>query len=151
MSELTPVAETRWICRPSGACAIWLVIDSLRYWAEEIGVDGFRFDLAAALGRAAADFDPNSAFLGAVGQDPVLSGVKLIAEPWDIGWGGYDLGRFPSGWSEWNGKFRDTIRDFLALEGWDAPAFRHAPERLPRPVRPRWAPADRLGQHHHRP
>jgi isoamylase len=89
-----------------------LVMDSLRYWVQEMHVDGFRFDLAASLGRAAADFDPHSAFLEAVAQDPVLAEVKLIAEPWDIGWGGYDLGQFPAGWSEWNGKYRDTVRDF---------------------------------------
>jgi glycogen operon protein len=93
-------------------------MDSLRYWVQEMHVDGFRFDLAASLGRAASDFDPASAFLEAVGQDPVLTHVKLIAEPWDIGWGGYDLGQFPAGWSEWNGKYRDTVRDFWrATEG----------------------------------
>jgi glycogen operon protein len=92
--------------------ALRLVMDSLRYWAQEMHVDGFRFDLAAALGRATANFDPFSSFLEAVGQDPVLSEVKLIAEPWDVGWGGYDLGEFPAGWSEWNGKFRDTVRDY---------------------------------------
>ncbi len=89
-----------------------LVMDSLRYWVQEMHVDGFRFDLAAALGRGAADFDPHSAFLEAVGQDPVLTQVKLIAEPWDTGWGGYELGDFPPGWSEWNGRYRDTVRDF---------------------------------------
>jgi isoamylase len=87
-----------------------LVMDSLRYWVQEMHVDGFRFDLAAALGRAANDFSPYSSFLEAVGQDPVLAGVKLIAEPWDIG--SYDVGQFPAGWSEWNGKFRDTVRDY---------------------------------------
>jgi glycogen operon protein len=92
--------------------ALRLVLDSLRYWVQEMHVDGFRFDLAAALGRGDANFDPHGAFLEAVGQDPALSEVKLIAEPWDIGWGGYDLGQFPAGWSEWNGKFRDTVRDF---------------------------------------
>jgi glycogen operon protein len=92
--------------------ALRLVMDSLRYWTEEMHVDGFRFDLAAALGRSTANFDPYSSFLEAVGQDPVLSEVKLIAEPWDTGWGGYDLGNFPAGWSEWNGKFRDTVRDY---------------------------------------
>jgi isoamylase len=92
--------------------ALRLVMDSLRYWVQEMHVDGFRFDLAASLGRAASDFDPFSSFLEAVGQDPVLSQVKLIAEPWDIGWGGYDLGLFPAGWSEWNGRYRDTVRDF---------------------------------------
>ncbi|HEV3390216.1 MAG TPA: glycogen debranching protein GlgX [Solirubrobacteraceae bacterium] len=89
-----------------------LVMDSLRYWVEEMHVDGFRFDLAAALGRGVSDFDPHGSFLEAIGQDPVLSEVKLIAEPWDTGSGGYDLGQFPAGWSEWNGKFRDTVRDF---------------------------------------
>ena len=92
--------------------ALRLVMDSLRYWVQEMHVDGFRFDLAAALGRGESDFDPHGSFLEAVGQDPVLSEVKLIAEPWDTGWGGYDLGQFPAGWSEWNGKFRDTVRDF---------------------------------------
>ena len=87
-------------------------MDSLRYWVQEMHVDGFRFDLAASLGRAAADFDPNAAFLDAVAQDPVLSRVKHIAEPWDVGAGGYDVGAFPSGWSEWNGRYRDSVRDF---------------------------------------
>ena len=92
--------------------ALRLVMDSLRYWTQEMHVDGFRFDLAAALGRGSDNFDPHGAFLEAVGQDPVLADVKLIAEPWDIGWGGYDVGQFPAGWSEWNGKYRDTVRDF---------------------------------------
>ena len=100
-----------------------LVMDSLRYWAQEMHIDGFRFDLAAALGRAASDFDPHSAFLEAVGQDPVLSGIKLIAEPWDTGWGGYDLGQFPPGWSEWNGRFRDTVRDFWRSTAGTLPDF----------------------------
>jgi isoamylase len=95
--------------RPPG---LRLVMDALRYWVEEMHVDGFRFDLAASLGRATSDFDPHSAFLEAVGQDPVLSQVKLIAEPWDTGSGGYEVGDFPPGWSEWNGKYRDTTRDF---------------------------------------
>jgi glycogen operon protein len=89
-----------------------LVMDALRYWVQEMHVDGFRFDLAAALGRGADDFDPHGSFLEAIGQDPVLSEIKLIAEPWDTGAGGYDLGLFPAGWSEWNGKFRDNVRDF---------------------------------------
>ena len=92
--------------------ALGLVMDSLRYWVQEMHVDGFRFDLAASLGRGTADFDPHSAFLQAIGQDPVLGTVKLIAEPWDIGFGGYELGAFPPGWSEWNGRYRDTVRDF---------------------------------------
>jgi isoamylase len=93
--------------RPAG---LRLVMDALRHWVQEMHVDGFRFDLAASLGRATADFDPFGGFLDAVGQDPVLAGVKLIAEPWDIG--GYGLGDFPPGWSEWNGRYRDTVRDF---------------------------------------
>ena len=92
--------------------ALRLILDSLRYWVQEMHVDGFRFDLAAALGRGSAGFDPHGAFLEAIGQDPVLGGVKLIAEPWDVGFGGYDLGDFPPGWSEWNGRYRDTVRDF---------------------------------------
>ena len=103
--------------------ALRLVMDSLRYWTQEMHVDGFRFDLAAALGRATANFDPHSSFLEAVGQDPVLSEVKLIAEPWDVGWGGYDLGQFPSGWSEWNGKFRDTVRDYWRSTAGTLPDF----------------------------
>jgi len=95
--------------RPEG---LRLVMDSLRYWVQEMHVDGFRFDLAASLGRATSDFDPFGGFLDAVAQDPVLSEVKLIAEPWDTGWGGYELGDFPTGWSEWNGRYRDTVRDF---------------------------------------
>jgi isoamylase len=101
--------------------ALRLVMDALRYWVAEMHVDGFRFDLAASLGRAVSDFDPHSSFLEAVGQDPVLSEVKLIAEPWDIGSGGYDLGAFPPGWSEWNGKYRDTVRDFWRAEAGTLP------------------------------
>jgi isoamylase len=92
--------------------ALRLIMDSLRYWVEHMHVDGFRFDLAATLARGASDFDPFGAFLDAVAQDPVLSEVKLIAEPWDVGQGGYDVGEFPLGWSEWNGKYRDSVRDF---------------------------------------
>ena len=103
--------------------ALRLVMDSLRYWVQEMHVDGFRFDLAAALGRAVADFDPHSSFLEAVAQDPVVSEVKLIAEPWDTGWGGYDLGQFPPGWSEWNGKFRDTVRDYWRSTAGTLPDF----------------------------
>ena len=89
-----------------------LVMDSLRYWAEECHVDGFRFDLAAALAREQFDVDPGAAFLDAIHQDPVLSQLKLIAEPWDLGPGGHQTGRFPGGWSEWNDAYRDTMRDF---------------------------------------
>ncbi len=89
-----------------------LVTDSLRYWVEECHVDGFRFDLASVLGRETYDFDKGSGFLDAVHQDPVLSQVKLIAEPWDVGPGGYQVGGFPVLWAEWNGIYRDHVRDF---------------------------------------
>ncbi len=98
-----------------------LVMDALRYWVQDMHVDGFRFDLAASLGRAANDFSPYSAFLEAVGQDPVLEGVKLIAEPWDIG--AYDVGQFPAGWSEWNGKYRDTVRNYWRSTAGTLPDF----------------------------
>ena len=89
-----------------------LVMDSLRYWVTEMHVDGFRFDLTVALAREEHGFEAGSAFLDAVRQDPVLNRVKLIAEPWDIGPDGYQLGRFPGGWAEWNDRFRDTVRRF---------------------------------------
>jgi isoamylase len=88
-----------------------LVLDSLRCWVVEFGVDGFRFDLAPALARTDLGFDRRASFLAAVAQDPVLAGVKLIAEPWDIGPGGYQLGSFPAPWAEWNGRFRDATRE----------------------------------------
>ena len=89
-----------------------LVLDSLRYWAGEMHVDGFRFDLAPVLGRTAHGFDRRAAFFTALAQDPLLSSLKMIAEPWDIGPGGYQLGGFPNGWLEWNDRFRDTLRAF---------------------------------------
>jgi len=89
-----------------------LIMDSLRYWVIECHVDGFRFDLAAALAREFFDVDRLSAFFDVIHQDPVLSQVKLIAEPWDVGPGGYQVGNFPVLWSEWNGVYRDTVRDF---------------------------------------
>jgi len=89
-----------------------LIMDSLRYWHLEMHVDGFRFDLAATLARELHDVDRLSAFFDIIQQDPVLSQVKLIAEPWDIGEGGYQVGNFPSLWSEWNGKYRDVVRDY---------------------------------------
>ena len=101
-----------------------LVMDSLRYWVTEMHVDGFRFDLATTLGRYLhaerghdGSFDPEAAFFHAVRQDPVLARVKLIAEPWDVGMGGYQLGRFPAGWSEWNDRYRDTVRSFWISKG----------------------------------
>jgi isoamylase len=89
-----------------------LLMDSLRYWVLEMHVDGFRFDLASALARALHDVDRLSAFFDLIQQDPVISQVKLIAEPWDVGEGGYQVGNFPPVWSEWNGKYRDCVRDF---------------------------------------
>jgi len=92
--------------------ALQLVMDSLRYWVLEMHVDGFRFDLASALARELHDVDRLSTFFDLVQQDPVVSQVKLIAEPWDVGEGGYQVGNFPPLWTEWNGKYRDTVRDF---------------------------------------
>ena len=93
------------------------VLDSLRYWVSEMGVDGFRFDLAPVLGRTPQGFDPRSAFFIALQQDPVLAQVHLIAEPWDAGSNGYQLGRFPSRFVEWNDTFRDTVREFWLYPG----------------------------------
>ena len=92
--------------------SLQLIMDSLRYWVTEMHVDGFRFDLAATLAREFFDVDKLSTFFELVQQDPVVSQVKLIAEPWDVGPGGYQVGNFPPQWTEWNGKFRDTVRDF---------------------------------------
>ncbi|HXZ99629.1 MAG TPA: glycogen debranching protein GlgX [Candidatus Binatia bacterium] len=89
-----------------------LIMDSLRYWVTEMHVDGFRFDLAAALARQFFQVNKLSAFFDIIHQDPVLAEVKLIAEPWDIGPGGYQVGNFPVGWAEWNGKYRDAVRDY---------------------------------------
>jgi glycogen operon protein len=89
-----------------------MVMDSLRYWVLDMHVDGFRFDLGTILGREPEGFDPRGGFFDAVLQDPVLAQVKLIGEPWDIGPGGYQLGKFPPGWAEWNGKYRDTVRAY---------------------------------------
>jgi isoamylase len=89
-----------------------MVTDSLRYWVQEMHVDGFRFDLATILGREPYGFDESGGFLDSCRQDPVLSSVKLIAEPWDCGPGGYQVGGFPPGWAEWNDRFRDTVRSY---------------------------------------
>ena len=94
------------------SAVLQLVMDSLRYWAGEMHVDGFRFDLAPVLGRLDGGFDAKAAFFTAVAQDPLLSRLKMIAEPWDIGPGGYQVGNFPAGWLEWNDQFRDTMRGF---------------------------------------
>ena len=96
-------------------CAVQMVMDSLRWWVQAFGVDGFRFDLATALGRDPVlqhHFNPMSGLLAAIGQDPILAQVKCIAEPWDVGPDGYRLGQFPAGWQEWNDRFRDTSRAF---------------------------------------
>ncbi|MFE9017793.1 glycogen debranching protein GlgX [Streptomyces sp. NPDC007808] len=93
-----------------------LIMDSLRYWVTEMHVDGFRFDLAATLARQFHEVDRLSAFFDIIQQDPVISRVKLIAEPWDVGEGGYQVGNFPPLWSEWNGKYRDAVRDFWRAE-----------------------------------
>jgi isoamylase len=89
-----------------------LIMDSLRYWVVEMHVDGFRFDLASALARELFDVDKLGSFFDIIQQDPVLSRVKLIAEPWDLGEGGYQVGNFPAGWTEWNGRYRDNVRRF---------------------------------------
>ncbi len=93
-----------------------LIMDSLRYWVTEMHVDGFRFDLASALARELYEVDSLAAFFDIIHQDPVLADVKLIAEPWDVGTGGYQVGNFPVLWSEWNGKYRDTVRDYWRSE-----------------------------------
>jgi isoamylase len=100
-----------------------MIMDSLRYWATEMHVDGFRFDLAATLARQFHEVDRLSAFFDLVQQDPIVSQVKLIAEPWDIGDGGYQVGGFPPLWTEWNGKYRDTVRDFWRGEASTVPEF----------------------------
>jgi glycogen operon protein len=100
-----------------------LLMDSLRYWAKEMHVDGFRFDLASALAREFHDVDKLGSFFDVLHQDPLLSQMKLIAEPWDIGEGGYQVGEFPTGWAEWNGKYRDCIRDFWRSEDHTLPEF----------------------------
>ncbi len=103
--------------------ALQLVMDSLRYWVVEMHVDGFRFDLAAALARELHEVDRLSAFFDIIQQDPVLSRVKLIAEPWDVGEGGYQVGNFPPLWSEWNGKYRDCVRDYWRGEDQELAEF----------------------------
>ncbi|GAB3901605.1 glycogen debranching protein GlgX [Microbispora bryophytorum] len=103
--------------------ALQLIMDSLRYWVLDMHVDGFRFDLAAALARELHDVDRLSAFFDLIQQDPVISQVKLIAEPWDVGPGGYQVGNFPPLWTEWNGKYRDSVRDFWRGASQTLPEF----------------------------
>jgi len=107
--DCTGVGNTLNMAHPR---AVQLVVDSLRYWVTEMHVDGFRFDLAPTLGREDDGFDHRAAFFQVLAHDPVLSHVKLIAEPWDLGFDGYQTGNFPSGWLEWNDKYRDTVRRF---------------------------------------
>lgn len=102
------------LCHPA---VLRLVMDSLRYWVEEVHIDGFRFDLASVLGRAGHGFDPSAPFFAALMQDPVLAGAKLIAEPWDLGPGGYRLGQFPGRFAEWNDRYRDGVRRFWRGDG----------------------------------
>ncbi|WP_084151138.1 glycogen debranching protein GlgX [Azohydromonas australica] len=106
--------------------ALRLVMDALRYWVQHIGVDGFRFDLAPILGRDAHGFSQRAAFFAAVAQDPVLAPVKLVAEPWDIGPDGYQLGQFPAPWQEWNDRYRDTVRAWWLTGGMARGGFVHA-------------------------
>src|SRR5207253_1528671 len=107
--DYTGTGNTLAVYRPN---ALQLVMDSLRYWISQMHVDGFRFDLAAALARELHDVSHLSSFFDVIHQDPLISQVKLIAEPWDLGSGGYLVGKFPVLWSEWNGKYRDTIRSY---------------------------------------
>ncbi|MCI3226134.1 glycogen debranching protein GlgX [Streptomyces sp. NP-1717] len=108
-SDYTGCGNTLHVVQPQ---VLRLITDSLRYWVTEMGVDGFRFDLAAALARSMHDVDMLSPFLAVIAQDPVLRRVKLIAEPWDVGDGGYQVGAFPPLWAEWNDRYRDAVRDF---------------------------------------
>jgi len=129
---------------------IQMVTDSLRYWAEEMHVDGFRFDLGTILAREPGGFDTHNGFMKAVMQDPVLHRVKLIAEPWDCGPGGYQVGGFPPGWSEWNDKFRDTVRDYWRLEATPAelaPRLCGSPDVFMRRGRQPWASVNFITAH----
>jgi glycogen operon protein len=99
------------------------VLDCLRHWVDEMGVDGFRFDLATVLGRTSRGFDPQAPFFVALAQDPLLARARLIAEPWDIGYDGYQLGRFPGRWLEWNDRFRDGMRQFWLTRSADRAEF----------------------------
>ena len=114
--------------------SLQLIMDSLRYWVTEMHVDGFRFDLASTLARELHAVDRLAAFFDLVHQDPVVSQVKLIAEPWDVGEGGYQVGNFPALWTEWNGKYRDTVRDFWRGEDAHGRRVRQPDHRLVRPV-----------------
>ena len=123
-----------------------LIMDSLRYWVTEMHVDGFRFDLASALAREFHEVDRLSAFFDLVNQDPIVSQVKLIAEPWDVGEGGYQVGGFPPLWTEWNGKYRDTVRDFWRGEPASLGEFAARFTGSLGPVRGRQPPPHRVDQ-----
>ena len=131
--------------------ALRMILDSLRYWVTEMHVDGFRFDLLSALTRTGKEVDMASHLLVAIGQDPVLRHVKLVAEPWDASGDGYRVGEFPPPWIEWNDQFRDEIRDFWLRGTPGDPQRRDPAGRLVRPVRRRRPLAVRVGQLRHRP
>jgi isoamylase len=134
----------------SHPAAIQLVADSLRYWAEDMHVDGFRFDLGTILAREPGGFDTHNGFMKVVMQDPVLAKVKLIAEPWDCGPGGYQVGGFPPGWAEWNDKFRDTVRDYWRGESPPkalAPRLCGSPDEFRRRGRQPWASVNFITAH----
>lgn len=147
--RLLPEAP-RWYDDPTGCGnaldtnhprVLQMILDSLRHWVEAYHVDGFRFDLATTLGRLPTGFDPRHPFFQAILQDPVLGRLKLVAEPWDVGSGGYQLGNFPAGFSEWNGEFRDVVRDFWSGR-----------ERTVGPFATRFAASrDLFGDSHRRP
>ena len=129
---------------------IQMVCDSLRYWAQEMHVDGFRFDLGTILAREPGGFDTHNGFMKAVMQDPVLAKVKLIAEPWDCGPGGYQVGGFPPGWAEWNDRFRDTVRDYWRGEARPsdlAPRLCGSPDVFRRRGRQPWASGNFITAH----
>ncbi|AOX15978.1 glycogen debranching protein GlgX [Kozakia baliensis] len=130
--------------------AIQFVADSLRYWTNEMGVDGFRFDLCSVLARERSGFDSEAGFLRVCRQDPTLSHVKLIAEPWDIGPGGYQVGHFPPSWAEWNDQFRDTVRDFWRGEARAnalAPRLLGSPDMFNHSGRQAWASVNFVTAH----
>ncbi len=127
-----------------------LIMDSLRYWVQEMHVDGFRFDLAAALARELHEVDRLSAFFDIINQDPVISQVKLIAEPWDVGEGGYQVGKFPPLWAEWNGKYRDVVRRYWKGDDGQLAELGYRLTGIERPVPARWAPPHRQHQLRHR-
>ena len=128
-----------------------LITDSLRYWVLEMHVDGFRFDLAPTLAREVHAVDRFGAFLDIIHQDPVLSQVKLIAEPWDLGEGGYQVGNFPVGWTEWNSRYRDALRAYWKGEGGAHRRTGLPYHRLERSIRAQRPPPLRQYQFRHLP